>query len=272
MCLIDLSFIILTWNSKKYLDKCFGSIVQKCRHENFSYEVIIIDNGSSDNSSKIFEKYQKKYPDIFFFILLPCNRGTTYSRNIGLKRVRGRNICILDSDTEFGEESIGQLLNRLQDEKVGIVAPRLLLSDGRLQNSVKKFPTFLQKLFKIPKAIFGLPMPDGDFYEKLSSEKEMHVDSAISACWFFRRELLEVVGFLDEKIFYSPEDLDYCMRMRKAGKKIIYFPQVTVIHHTQQISHTKPFSKTSMSHFISMIYYFRKHGGWISNRRSQIDK
>jgi GT2 family glycosyltransferase len=264
--MIDLSFILLTWNSKKFLNKCFDSIINKCEKEGISFEIIVIDNGSTDGSVERFGNYKNKRLDNFRFILLSSNRGTTYPRNLGLRQARGRHICILDSDTEFGSGELSPILSRLQtDQATGIVAPRLWLPDGSVQHSVKKFPSFLQKMLKVPKAVAGVQTPDLDFYPDFPFGEECPVDSAISACWFFRRELLDEVGLLDEKIFYSPEDLDFCIRVRKAGKEILYCPDFTVLHHTQQISHRKPFSRVSLSHFGGLVYYFWKHGGWISS-------
>jgi len=263
MC--DLSFVILTWNSESYLQRCFDSLIAKCRQEQLVFEIIVVDNGSSDDSLSLFNRYKSAYPDTFVLILLDHNTGTTYSRNLGLKKARGRYLCILDSDTEFAAGRLSQVLQRLeQDQQAGIIAPRLVYADGTVQNSVKKFPAFWHKLSKLPKALLKIPVPNRDFYNEFPFTGEHSVDSAISACWFFRKELMEEVGLLDEKIFYAPEDLDYCLRVRKAGRQIIYWPELTVTHHTQQISHKKPLSKVSLSHFGGLLYYFRKHGGWLS--------
>jgi GT2 family glycosyltransferase len=75
---------------------------------------------------------------------------------------------------------------------------------------------------------------------------------------------MEKVGYLDEKIFYSPEDIDYALRVWLAGYCVLYYPALTVLHHTQQITHKKPLSKTSISHFFGLVYYYRQHGGWIT--------
>ena len=263
MC--DLSFVILTWNSESYLQRCFDSLIAKCQSERLAFEIIVVDNGSSDDSLTIFNRYKRDYPDTFELILLSENTGTTYSRNLGLKQARGNCICILDSDTQFADGNLAEVLQRLAEERqVGLIAPRLQYPDGTVQNSVKRFPTFWHKLSKLPKALLKIPVPNRDFYSDFPFVAERSVDSAISACWFFRKELVEEVGLLDEKIFYSPEDLDYCLRVRKAGRQIIYCPDLTVIHHTQQISHKKPLSKVSLSHFGGLLYYFRKHGGWLS--------
>lgn len=264
--MVDISFVILTWNSEQFLEKCFQSIFDKCQQEKLVFEVIVIDNGSTDDSSRIFEKYRNNYSEKFAVVSLGRNTGTTYSRNIGMKKAKGRFLCILDSDTELLEGDIRPILNKFNnDTSIGLIAPKLILRDKSVQNSVKRFPTFWHKLLKVPKVLFKIDTPNKDFYENFPFTDEQQIDTAISACWFFRNELIERVGYLDEKIFYSPEDLDYCVRIRKAGLKIFFYPAFTVFHDTQQISHVRPFSKVSRSHFWGLVYYFYKHGGWFSN-------
>ena len=262
--MLMISFIILTWNSEKYLKGCFDSIIRKCSEEEVPFEVIVIDNGSCDGVCGVVVGYNNIFPDAFHLIKLEANRGTTYTRNLGLRQARGGYICILDSDTELSEGSLTSVINRLSsDERVGMLVPRLLLPDGSVQNSVKRFPTMLNKLMKIPRIIFKINTRNSDFYETFPFQEEKEVDTAISACWFFRKELVQKVGYLDEKIFYAPEDIDYSLRVWLAGLKILYIPSFTVLHHTQQISHKKPFSRTSLSHFWGLLYYYRKHGGWM---------
>lgn len=264
-----ISFIVITWNSERFLNNCFTSIINKCNEEDVSFEVIVIDNGSQDGSIKVIKEYQNKLKSEFILIALDHNRGTTFTRNLGLRKASGEFLCILDSDTEMGEGRFSDLLKKLvTDKSIGIIAPRLLLPDGSVQPSVKKFPTMLNKLMKVPKILFGINTKNSDFYEDFPFTSEHEVNSAISACWVFRREIVDIIGYLDEKIFYSPEDIDYCLRIWKAGLLVLYYPSYTVLHHTQQITHKKPLSKTSISHFWGLIYYYRKHGGWF--RRPQI--
>lgn len=264
----EVSFVILTWNSRIFLEKCFSSIEQLCDTEQVNYEIIIIDNGSTDGSSDFFHTLQKEKSQKFHCILLRKNKGTTYSRNIGLKLARGSIICVLDSDTEFLGGSLKAIINFLeQNESIAIVAPLLLLPDGTVQHSVKKFPTFWNKIIKLPKILLKIKTHNADFYRAFPFQQATRVDMAISACWFFRKNLLDCVGYLDEKIFYSPEDLDFCMRIKKIGKTIIYNPSLRLLHHTQQITHKKPFSKSAWSHLFGLLYYYRKHGGWFLNSR-----
>jgi len=261
--MIDLSFIILTWNSEKYISRCLESFINQCDIEHISWEIIIIDNGSDDGTAKRVTKYSETYREKLFLFSLESNLGTTYPRNLGLHKAQGRCCCILDSDTEFNSGCIRDILKLIEDEKVGICVPQLLLPGDMVQHSVKKFPTFFDKIKKIPGILFGKNITKSDFYGNFPFIETTTVDTAISACWFFRKSLLEHVGYLDEAIFYSPEDIDYCLRVNQAGLQIIYFPFLIVQHHTQQISHRKPFSKVSMSHFFGLLYYFKKHGGWL---------
>lgn len=234
-----------------------------CDADGINYEIIIIDNGSTDDSLSFFHSFQKEKFEKYRIVLLERNRGTTYSRNIGLKMARGSIICVLDSDTEFLEGSLKATINTLElNETIGIIAPLLFLPDNTVQHSVKKFPTFWHKIIKIPKIVLGFKTHDADFYDDFPFRQATSVDMAISACWIFRRDLLDIVGFFDEKIFYSPEDLDFCMRIKKIGKIIIYIPSLRLLHYTQQITHKRPFSKTSWSHLLGLLYYYRKHGGW----------
>ncbi len=263
-----LSFVILTWNSEKYLKACFESILRSCSKESIPFEVIAVDNGSTDSSVAIIQKYKDEYPENFILIALGRNRGTTYPRNLGLKQATGTYICILDSDTELGEGSLKEILMILATQHdVGILAPRLLLPDGSVQNSVKRFPTMVDKLMKVPRIISNIKTKDADFYKEFPFNMERDVDTAISACWFIRKKHWDNVGDLDEMIFYAPEDLDYSIRVWKAGYRILYYPLFTVLHHTQQISHRSPLSKTSLSHFKGLIYYYWKHGGWMIRPR-----
>jgi GT2 family glycosyltransferase len=262
---------MLTWNSEKYLEDCINSIISKCQVEQIDYQIIVIDNGSNDRTLSILGHYCTKLPERIRIIKLERNRGTTYSRNLGFKAANSKYICVIDSDTELGVGSLREILDRLQKHaEIGIIAPRLILGNGSIQNSVKRFPTFWDKLIKVPAVILSAKVPTADFYQDFPFEGAREVDSAISACWIFKKELLETIGYLDENLFYSPEDLDYCLRVRKAGKQILYNPCMTVVHHTQQISHRKPFSKISLSHLTGLIYYYRKHGGWFSRPKCSV--
>ncbi len=118
---MDISFIILTWNSEKHLGRCLDTLLLDLCSDRFSYEIFIVDNGSSDNTISIIKSFKIKYPDHIFPIYLEKNCGTTYSRNLALKKAKGKYIIIMDSDVEIYQQgTIRRLLDTFHDKKMGI--------------------------------------------------------------------------------------------------------------------------------------------------------
>jgi GT2 family glycosyltransferase len=253
-----LSFVILTWNSGKTIENCLERIDTICRGQGIDFEIFVVDNGSSDSTVDIISSSAAHMP--IELIRLQKNMGTTRTRNMALKKCRGDMVCVMDSDAALLEGDLTSLLAMLRsDPTIGILAPKLLYSDGTVQNSVRRFPSMLGKFRKIPSIVLKHPVPEDDLYEGFPFESVTRVDYAISACWFFRRELLDAIGYLDEHIFYSPEDVDFCIRARKAGREVVYYPFVTVLHHVQRITRRYYCSRIAASHLMGLIYYFLKH-------------
>jgi len=247
--------------------RCVDSVLAQCAAESLRCEFTVVDNGSRDGSADIVREYIAARGEQIRLIALDRNRGTTYPRNLALKTARAPVVCVLDSDTEYLSGSFRGVIDLLASHtSLGIVAPRLLLPDGSVQHSVKRFPTLLDKLRKVPRIVAGRRATRDDFYEAFPFERRTLVETAISACWFLRADLLREVGLLDEGIFYSPEDLDYSARVHEAGKQILYDPELTLLHHTQQISHRRPLSMLSLSHLKGLVRFHRRHGGWIARR------
>lgn len=265
------SLVILTWNSGKYIKKCIESYADSFFNQEIAAEFIIIDNGSSDNTANIVEKDIMPFLPVccnLQFVQLEKNHGTTISRNIGIVKAKEEIIIICDSDTEFIQGEWRKVFSLIKNnQKIGIVAPSLFYESGDMQHSVKKFPTLTDKLRKILKIFLNITVEDKDFYHDFPWLKPRSVDTAISACWILGRTTIDEVGLLDENIFYSPEDLDYCLRIWEAKKQVIFYPDLKLTHHTQQLSHKKPFSRQAISHFKGLLYYFSKHRYWFSRRR-----
>jgi len=253
-----LSFVILTWNSEQTIDETLKGIREKCTREAIDYEVFVVDNGSGDGTINIIDHNSEDMP--IYLIRLPKNLGTTKPRNMALKRCTGDVICMLDSDAVFQDGSLRKLIELLNhDDSIGIIAPKLIFPDESLQESVRKFPSVFGKFSKIPGIIFKIKYRDFDGYQEFPFTVQTDVDYAISACWFLRRELLDLVGYLDEKIFYSPEDVDFGIRIWKKGKKTVYYPEFTVLHYVQRLTHKKFLSRIALSHLFGLVYYFCKH-------------
>jgi len=266
------SVIILTWNSERYIEKCVNSIYNSVGDERDSIEIIVVDNGSSDSTSKILERLKSNNAN-FKYILLDKNYGTTLSRNLAIKESSGDFILVLDSDTEIIGRSIDTLLETLNDKNyadVGIVGPRLLYPDGSVQYSCKKIPTITIKIFKfIGNKYLRNVAEERELYDLKIYSLEFHeiieVDYCISACWLVRRKALDEVGLFDEKIFYAPEDIDLCVHMWLKGWKVLYNPNAIVIHYTQRLSRRS--FRFALSVAEGLFYYFRKYGYWFKREK-----
>ena len=120
--MIDISFIILTWNSAQTIDDCLESISGTCSGEDISYEVIIVDNGSRDDTVERIERHAANMP--VSLTKLSGNRGTTRTRNMALRQACGGTICVLDSDAALREGSLRSVIDTLSgDQSIGILAP-----------------------------------------------------------------------------------------------------------------------------------------------------
>ena len=264
-----ISVVILTWNSEKYIEKCINSLVRDLDFRRAPNEIIVIDNGSNDNTLDIIAKLRQKY-DRLIVIKLKKNIGTTISRNKGIKKSRGEYLLFLDSDTEVKRGAIHHLMNTLnKDERVGIVAPRLFYADGTIQYSCKRFPVLHLKLCKyLPVNGLRRMAEKKEIYAnilKSNNVKAKEVDYCISAAWLVKREAMEEIGLFDERIFYSPEDVDYCLRMKLQDWKVIYNPLAGVVHHTQRKSYHD--IKIACSHFKGLLYYFKKYHYWFDREK-----
>lgn len=263
---MKLSFVILTWNSEKTIGEALSGISASCAAEDIGYETFIVDNGSSDGTVGIIRDRMSSMP--IDLTILDKNYGTTGPRNMALRKATGDIVCVLDSDAVIREGSIRDLAHLLDsDPSIGIIAPKLVFPDGATQESIRRFPSVIGKFSKIPGIVLKLRYRDIDAYPDFPFDDIREIDYAISACWFFRRALLDEAGYLDERIFYAPEDVDFCLRVWKAGKKILYYPPFTVMHYIQRITHKQFFGKIARSHLMGLCYYFLKHRYFIKPSR-----
>ena len=147
--LIDISFIILTWNSQAYIERCMDSLLSALAQTDFHYHIYITDNGSTDATPDILHKLKNNLPSAVTLFLLDRNMGTTYSRNLGLKQADTRYICIMDSDVEVLPGTIEALAAFLEkDNRAGLAVPKIVYPDGRLQKSTDRFPTMGRKIYR----------------------------------------------------------------------------------------------------------------------------
>ena len=253
---VDISVVILSFNSEKHIGKCLSTLYDALQKAELTGEVFVVENGSVDNSIECINQYADKFGSALHLINLSKNTGTTFSRNQALKRVSGKHVLVLDSDAYVNAEALKRLISYLeQNQQVGLAVPKVTYASGNFQLSCDKFPTlwdkakrflFLKKMEQKPNDLSLISNP-------------VAVDYAISACWMLPKHVIDKVGMLDEKIFYSPEDVDYCIRIWEAGFQIHYVPDVSVIHDAQELSRGFKLNKFHFSHLAGIFYLMKKH-------------
>ena len=255
-----ISFVILTWNSARYVERCLDSVLGI---GDYCSEVFVVDNGSTDGTVELLRSLAA-VDSRLNVVELDVNRGTTVSRNIALRKVspKATHICILDSDTIVNRRAFDEMVFCLNtDPSIGVIGPAMVDASGKVQLSGRNLPTLGIKL--------GKAFPFGSFSARAAAAERpatvsgsdglQDVGYLLSACWFMPRLTLERVGFLDERIFYAPEDVDWCLRCHRAGLRVCFCPGALIVHEYQRLSHKRLLSKTNVEHLKGLAYYFWKH-------------
>lgn len=267
--MIELSIILITWNSERFISNCLASVFESSKH--ISREIILVDNGSTDATRHLIEHYTQFSE--FTFIPKDKNSGVAKARNIGIQQAKGKYIWLLDIDTVVNQEAITALLNYIKMNKdCGICGCKLMNSRNEIQDSCRKYPSFRYKMLNVLGSILTKCNLAKDLKERVDSlnrtqfyRKQMdgtapfEVEYIIGACQLIRKEVIEQVGLLDEQIFYGPEDADFCLKSSEKGWKIVYLPAVSFLHEYQQITSKRLFSYMSWIHTKALFYFFWKH-------------
>lgn len=256
--MLDLSIIIVNWNVKDLLKNCLASIQKSVF--GLSYEIIIVDNNSSDGSVEVIEK---EYPNV---ILIKSRHNLGYGRanNQGIKKAKGKYVLILNPDTIVLSNTIKKM-NRFLDKnpKVGACGPAVLDDNYELSHPVIHDPTiwelfgndtFLRKLFpNLCSPIYPNP------------KKRTEVERLSGCCFLSRKEVLEMVGLFDEKIFLFYDDTDLFFRLRRRGWKVYYLPELAIVHlHGKSVSYISPVQKELLIRKSSLIYFRNRYGPILS--------
>ncbi len=253
----NISVIIITWNAKNFLINCLSSLYDK--NKSCEFELIIIDNNSTDGTTEFIEK---SYPGAVL-IKNKFNKGVGPARNQGMKIAKGKYILILDVDTEFlTPDGLNKFYDFMEKNKnAGIAGAKLLFPNDEIQHSCRKFPSIIVKLFnrfeKVGKIRDSQQLKEHYMLDK-DHEKTQKVDYVIGAFQLIRKEVIDRIGYYDEAIFYGPEDIDFCLRAKKAGYDTVYFPEVKLYHFYQRIT-KKFFTKITWEHIKGLFYFYWKH-------------
>ncbi len=251
---MELSIIVVSWNTKELLAQCLASIY---RHPpRGSYEVIVVDNGSRDGSA---EMVMQKFSQVIL-IRNEDNRGFAQANNQAILASRGNYILLLNPDTEVRAKALIRLTTFLDEHpEAGAVGARLLNADGSLQHSCSPAPTLFNEWLHL----FHLDRERREGMSGWDVNTPRPVDTLLGACLMVRREAVKEVGLLDESYFMYSEEVDFCYRLRRAGWHLYWAPQAEVVHYggqsTRQIA-----GEMFLQLYQNKLLYFRKHYGQMS--------
>lgn len=244
--MIELSIIILSYNTKELLDVCLTSIFTNTK--GLTFEVIVVDNASNDGSAELVKK---KYPQV----LLTQNKenlGYSAGNNLGIKKAQGEFVLLLNSDTQIIGDSLRSMVEFAKDDKnIGILGPKIVNPDESPQKSVGSF----YSLGNIILAMFG---GERLGFGRQSPDKFCFVDWVSGACLMIRREVLEKIGRLDEKLFMYMEEVELCFRAKKKGILTAFFPKALIMHKNLGSSQS---GKTGavLNIYKGLLYFYAKY-------------
>jgi GT2 family glycosyltransferase len=251
----ELTIILVNFNDKPHLENCLASLEKGT--SGIASEVILVDNHSLDGSQ---EMVRTSFPWIRL-IQNEENLGYAKANNIGIREGCGEFVLFLNTDTVIPPEALPTLLMEMRVKpRVGALGPALVHGAKKFQVSFGRKRDFsseiLQKFILNP-------------YYKLVlkfSHRSREVGWVGGACLLTRRSVLEEVGLFEEKFFLFFEDIDLCLRIKKKGYKIIFFPRVRVFHVgavTTSASSTRRL-QTRLEYRRSQLYFYRKHSSRVS--------
>jgi GT2 family glycosyltransferase len=233
-----LSVIIVSYNSRDYLKNCIDSIIKfsPLLGEN-EFEVIIVDNDSTDDSSGFIEKNYLQYSFIRL-IKNEANMGFSHANNLAIKNSNSKYYFLLNSDTEVYENSISGLIDFFEISAkngidIGVTGPKIINPDGSLQLSCRRFPSFINAAFY---TILAGIKPDNRFsrrYKLADADRSrpFEVDWVSGSAMMISGDAVRQIGLFDENYFMYVEDVDICYRMWNNGFKVYYYPLVKILHH-----------------------------------------
>jgi GT2 family glycosyltransferase len=216
------SVVVVTYDALPWIERCLASVA--------GYETLVVDNGSTDGTAAFV---RERFPDVR--VVEQANRGLAAGWNAGIRDAARPYVFILNADAWLASADALDALVDVADAhpRAAVVGPRLRYPDGRLQRSVRAFPTpwrlateylFLRKLAPRSRTLNA-------FYAAgFDHDRERAADFVMGAAMLVRREAIEEVGLLDESFFLFSEETDWCYRFVHAGWQVVFTPAAEVVH------------------------------------------
>jgi GT2 family glycosyltransferase len=255
---VDVSVVIVNWNTRDLLLDCIESLITQTQHS--TLEVIVVDNGSHDGSA---DALARAFPEVRI-LRNSENLGFARACNQGLTIATGDYLCLVNSDVKALDGVIDQMRDYLQAHpEIGALAPRTVGRDMQLRRNCRDDPTlrneasqllFLNRLFPRVQAFRGRTLQDYDY----ATPRDIEV---LSGCFLMvPRKVWEDVGGLDERFFIYAEDADWSKRIRDAGWRVVCYPQAQAVHYGGSSASVEPVTFT-VELMKANLQFWRKHHG-----------
>jgi GT2 family glycosyltransferase len=258
---IDISVVIVTYKTDpEVLRSCFVSLAAT---RDVSLEIFVIDNAGD----KSMTRFAKEILPEATVIVNEENRGFAAAINQGMIPATGRYVLLLNPDTSIPPDALKKMIDHLDaDKEVGIASSIIRYPDGTHQESVRRFPKFLDQLLillKFPHLFKKIGPVDTYMMREVDLLKTQDVDSIMGAFMFIRREVIEKLGGLDERYFIWFEEVDYCKMAVDAGFKIRQYGDVEIIHHKGHSFNKVATIRKQKWIRTSLRKYMKKHHGFL---------
>lgn len=263
----DVSVIIVSFNTREVLRQCLESVLEDA--SGLQSEILVVDNASTDGSPEMIEQ---DFPQVRL-LRSEINLGFGEGNNVALREARGRYFVLLNSDAFFVKGALPLAIQHMDENpSVGLAGCRLIGRDGLLQPSSRSFHSVLGDLIvlsglaaKFPKSRFF-----GNFDRTWANEHDAApIDWVPGAFSIVRPSALQKVGLFDPDFFLYYEEVDLCMRFKKAGIPVWYWPDITVIHiggessrQLKSLEFSPRAAQVVLWRMRSTLLYYRKHHGW----------
>ena len=248
------SVVIPTYNPGNLLANCLSSIPHK------GTEVIVVDNGSREAS---VERAKRDFPEAKF-VFLGRNTGFAFACNQGAELAKGEVILFLNQDAEVIEEGYHKALEfLLADERRGAATGRIIYPDGRLQETIRRFPDYLSFLFgrRTPlTALFPAARRSRHYlYKDLDLSRPQRIDVCTGMFMLIRTKVFRKLKGFDEGFFFYVEDMDLCKRLADSGLETWFVPYKVAVHHIGENIPGTDRTYVKMHHYKGAYRYLVKH-------------
>jgi len=246
------SLIFINWNSADLVLRAVQSIVEKEDNAQDRFHIIVVDNGSSNDSLAVFESELIALFPAATVIALESNRGFAVAANRGLAAIETTYAFVLNADIEFINDAATRLINCLDSNPKAVLAcPRLLREDGSEQSAAVPLPSLFFELTNRSLARRLMKIP---------ANQSGPVPSIVGPCMAVHMKRLPVVGMLDERFFFFFEETDWCKRIQESEYEVYFDPTADVFHLQGQSVNQFPL-RARIQFYESRYIYFKKHFG-----------